>query len=178
MLRSALLVLFLASPALAQAPHREGEYGGVNPSDGTVTKAERPKHKKMPRKGTLAWVGFEARNGGAEVFLQSPAQFDLTQTVDGSTLVLHLSLSKLGRSSWRHIDTRFFDNPLSGIVARKAKGKRGGIDVRVKFKNPKDAREATLRTATEADGMYYVYLSFPEGADSSYVPPRDEEPER
>ena len=92
MLRSALLVLLLASPALAQAPHREGEYGGVNPSDGQVSKAERPKHKKMPRKGTLSWVGFEARNGGAELFLQSPAQFDVTQTVDGATLVVHLSL--------------------------------------------------------------------------------------
>ena len=37
----------------------------------------------------------------------------------------------------------------------------------VAFKNAKDAHEGTFRSATEADGMYYAYLSFPSGSGAS-----------
>ena len=54
--------------------------------------------------------------------------------------------------------------PVRATRATRVRPARGaGITVRITFKNPKDAREGTLRTATEADGMYYAYLSFPEG---------------
>jgi hypothetical protein len=39
--------------------------------------------------------------------------------------------------------------------------------VRITFKNPADAKPATTRTATEADGMHYVYLTFPPGTASA-----------
>ena len=49
---------------------------------------------------------------------------------------------------------------------------------RIAFKNAKDAREATVRTATEADGMYYAYLTFPEGtAAKPSASPSVKEPE-
>ena len=176
-MRRALLLLALAGPASAETgPHKEGAYGGVVPGQKPEPSGRPGKPAKPPPKGTLSWVGFEAKDGGAQVFFQSVAPFEVQQHLEGSTLVVHLSLTRLGPNAWRQIDTRFFDNPLSGIVARavgatrasKTRPARGpGIDVRISFKNPKDARQGTLRTATEADGMFYAYLSFPEGADAA-----------
>jgi hypothetical protein len=155
-----VLLPLLAGPASAQnapaGPHREGDYGGVTPGQ----KPEKP--KKPPSRGTLSWIGFEAAGGGAKVFFQSPGAFEVTQQVEGSTLVVHLDLKRMGTNTGRRIDTRFFENPLSGIDAARAR-KKGGIDVKITFKNPKDARSASVSTKTEADGMFYAYLSFPEG---------------
>jgi hypothetical protein len=172
-------VSLVATPAAAdvRGPHREGEYGGVHPGQANPpdknTKPSKP--KRPPAKGTLTWIGFEAKDGGAQLFFQSIAPFDIKQHVEGGTLVVHLSLTRLGPNTWRQIDTRFFDNPLAGAVARvvgataatKTRPARGrGISVRLTFKNPKDAREATIQTKTEPDGMFYAYLALPEGADA------------
>lgn len=171
-MRGALVVLLVAAPAVAD-PHTEGQYGGVTPGEAQPHDDGKPgKPRHPPPKGTLTWIGFEAKDGGAEVFFQSVAPFELSQRIEGSTLVVHLGLTRLGQNTWRQIDTRFFDNPLSGILAkavgaaRATKDRRAhgaGIDARIAFKSAKDAHEATLRTATESDGMYYAYLSFPEG---------------
>jgi hypothetical protein len=181
-MRGALVILLLAGPAFADSgPHREGQYGGVTPGETPPRDPSAPaaKAKRPPPRGTLTWVGFEPKNGGAEVFFQSVAPFELTQHVEGATLVVHLGLSRLGHNTWRQIDTRFFDNPLSGIVARTvvaARATKGrpahgaGIEARIAFKNPGDAKQATVRTATEADGLYYAYVSFPEGAASAATP--------
>jgi hypothetical protein len=170
MRRAMILVLLLASPALADTTHKEGDYGGVVP--GQTSKPEpgaKPKPKRPPPKGTLSWIGFEAKDGGAELFFQSPAAFDVAQRVEGSTLIVSLDLQRLGSNTWRTVDTRFFDNPLANITAKQGKAMRGkgkrGVEVRIKFKNPKDAHEGTVRSANEADGMYYVYLTFPRGTD-------------
>jgi hypothetical protein len=165
-----------APPAPAPVPsglvHREGEYGGVIPGQ-PQTGAGRP--TKMAPKGTLSWIGFEVKTGVSEIFFQSAAPFELEQHVDGAALVVHLGgVNRLGHNVWRPIDTRFFDTTIARIVARQVGAARAtktapahtaGIDVRVAFKTAKDAREGAVRTATEADGMYYAYLSF-EGAAS------------
>jgi hypothetical protein len=190
-MRGALVILLLTTPAYADnGPHREGQYGGVTPgepqSHDTATKPARP--KRPPPRGTLTWIGFEAKDGGAEVFFQSVAPFVVTQRIEGATLVVHLNLTRLGHNTWRQIDTRFFDNPLAGIAARGVGAARAskarpahaaGIEARIAFKNAKDAREATVRTATEADGMYYAYLKFPEGteAPAASAPATVREPE-
>ncbi len=173
----AALLLAAAAPAPAQpGPNREGEYGGVAPGQQREPSARPGKPPRPPPKGTLSWIGFEAKDGGAQVFFQSVAPFQVQQHLEGTTLVVHLALTRLGHNTWRRLDTRFFDNPLAEIDAAavgatratKTRPARGaGIAVRIKFKNPKDAREGTLRTATEADGMFYAYLSFPEGADAA-----------
>ena len=169
------MILLLALPAYADnGPHREGQYGGVSagevqPHD-TAGKPARP--KRPPPRGTLTWIGFSARDGGAEVFFQSVAPFEVSQRVEGSALVVHLGLTRLGHNTWRQIDTRFFDNPLSGIVARAVgavraskdrRARSAGVEARLTFKSARDAKEAAVRTATEVDGMYYAYLTFPEG---------------
>jgi hypothetical protein len=189
-MRGALVILLLAAPASADTlPHKEGQYGGVTPGEpqprDSPVKPARP--RRPPPKGTLTWIGFEAKDGGAEVFFQSVAPFELTQRVEGATLVVHLSLPRLGHNTWRQVDTRFFDNPLSGIVARAVGAARAtkdrparaaGIEARIAFKNAKDAREAAVRTATEADGMYYAYLKFPEGTGApATAAPTVQEPE-
>jgi hypothetical protein len=176
-MRGALVILFVAGAAHAdKGPHKEGQYGGVTPGEtqpaAPTARPARP--KRPPPKGTLTWIGFEAKDGGAQVFFQSVAPFELSQRVEGASLIVHLNLSRLGHNTWRQVDTRFFDNPLSGIVAKAVgaaratkdhKAHAAGIEARIAFKSAKDAKEATLRTATEADGMYYAYLSFPEGTE-------------
>ena len=141
--------------------HAEGDYGGVEPGHGA-----KDKPKKPPPKGTLAWVGFEAKGGGSQLFLQSIAPFEVSQHVDKGVLIVDLNgLTRLGANTWRDLDTRFFDTPIAHITA-KGGGKKG-IEVKVTFKNPKDAKEAAMRTATEGDGYFYAYLTF--GAGSSTV---------
>ena len=181
MRRACLLLALLATPALADgiktkkpadapeatpaAPHNEGDYGGVVP--GQPRKQEPSKHAVKPVKGMLSWVGFEAKDGGAEVFFQSAAPFEVTQRVENGVLYVYLTgLNRLGQNTWRPIDARYFETPVARLVARKVGATRGknahpaGIEVRVTFKNPKDAAEGALRTATEADGFFYAYLSW------------------
>ncbi|HEY4058366.1 MAG TPA: hypothetical protein VGM39_17255 [Kofleriaceae bacterium] len=181
-MRAILLVLLLASPVWADsAPHKEGDYGGVEPGKpktdepGDARKdGKPPKAKKPPPKGTLSWIGFEAKDGGAQVFLQSIAPFEVSQKIEGTTLVVHADLNRMAANVGRIIDTRFFDNPLANIHASRAK--RGkGTDIRITFKNPKDAKEASARSGTEADGYSYVYLSFGEGTPEPAKPGSDVE---
>jgi hypothetical protein len=173
-MRALWMLLLLAGTAAAQpkvdpkGPHREGEYGGVVPGVKPDSK-DGKKAKKPPTRGTLTWVGFEAKDGGAQLFFQSVAPFEMSQRVEGGSVVVTLSLTKLGGNTWRQIDTRFFDNPLSMVTAKLAKKKKG-TEVRITFKNPRDAKEGSARTATEADGMYYAYLSFPEGTPDANAP--------
>lgn len=165
-----------ASPvvALAQempkAPHAEGEYGGVEP--GQPKKPEPGKKaKKAPPKGTLSWIGFEAKDGSSDVFLQSPAPFEVLQRVENGTLVVTLShISRLGQNTWRPIDTRFFATPVARVSAKK---KGSGVEVRITFKNPKEAAQGAVRTETGADGMYYVHLGFSGGSSSAASPQPD-----
>jgi hypothetical protein len=153
-------MVYVPQPSYDGLPHKEGEYGGVHPGV-QGPKDKPPKPKRPPPKGTLSWIGFEPKNGGASLFFQSVAPFEIKQKVEGTTLVVHLNLVRMGANTWRTVDTRYFDNPLSFIVARQG---RGGIDIKITFKNPKDVREGTVRAATaDADGMYYAYLAFPEG---------------
>jgi len=161
-MRSALLCLVLAAgPAYAQGQNAEGEYGGVQPDEGKKPEPKPKKTKKPPPKGTLSWLGFETKDGGSQVFFQSVAAFEITQRVDKGVVVVTLSgLSKLGHNTWRPVDTRFFDTPIARITAKK-KGKT--IEARVVFKNGKEAAQGSVRTSTEADGMYYAYLTFAGG---------------
>jgi hypothetical protein len=191
-LREALMVLVVTSAATAAprahkpaappadapeptppATHQEGDYSGVAPEHPSTADPHQ-KPKRPPPKGTLSWIGFEAKGGGAEIFLQSVAPFEVSQHVEGNTLVIDTPLVRLGQNTWRDVDTRFFESPIAHIVARHVGAARAtkaapahgaGIEVRVVFKTAKDAREASVRTATEADGMYYAYLSFPGGGD-------------
>jgi hypothetical protein len=82
----------------------------------------------------------------------------VSQKLENGVLVISLTgVSRLAANVWRFLDTRYFETPLSRITAKK-KGK--GVEVRITFKNAKDAAQASMRTATEADGLYYAYLSF------------------
>jgi hypothetical protein len=164
--------------------HKEGEYGGVDPGR-TPSTTDHPKPARMPPKGTLSWIGFEAKDGGAEIFFQSPGAFEVSQQVSGGTLFVYLSgLSRLGANEWRAIDTRFFDNPISRIEARVV-GRAGatktspahgaGVEIRITFKNTADAKEGSYKFQQESDGFSYAYLSFAEGADTKGATIKDPE---
>lgn len=143
--------------------HAEGDYSGVKPGVPPL------KPGKRPAKGTLSWIGFEAKSGNAEIFLQSVAPFEVAQHVEGGTLIVDLAgLDKLGQNTWREVDARFFESPIARITAKRvAKSRRAEIEVRVTFKNAKDAHEAAIRSANEADGMYYQYLDLAGGGTAA-----------
>lgn len=161
-------------PRPAPTPNREGEYTGAKPG---VRPGENEGHpQRKPKPGVLSWIGFEAKDGGATVWLQAASKLEVDQHLEGSTLVVHVSgVRRMVRNLSRHIDTRFFDNPLAKITAKvvgKRRARKGrpardaGVEVRIQFKNPKDAREAEVRMGSEADGLQYAYLTFPPGSDA------------
>ncbi|MGE0872651.1 MAG: hypothetical protein AB7P03_29115 [Kofleriaceae bacterium] len=170
MLRALLLLMLVTAPAFADTPHQEGTYGGVVPGQPSAEKPGKP--RRPPPKATLTWVGFEAKGGGAQVFFQAASPFEVDQYVDGGVLVVQTTLKRLARNVGRQVDTRFFDSPIASVVARvtgAARATKGhpahkaGVSVRIKFKNPADAKPAETRSAVEPDGMHYVYLTFPPG---------------
>jgi hypothetical protein len=188
---SVVLALLLAGGASgavrADEQHREGEYGGVTPGQGSgssagSTAAPKGKHpRRPPPKDELTWVGFQGKEGGGgELFFQAPGAFTVSQHVDhGQVVILLEGLRRQVRNTRRPLDTRYFDAPIARVTAR-AVGARGGkdphkagIEVRIAFKNPKDAHEATARTATEADGMFYAYLDF--GSAGTTAAPEDKD---
>jgi hypothetical protein len=165
----------------ADDQHREGEYGGVTPGQGAKATAA-PKGKRArrpPPKDELTWIGFAAKDGGGgELFFQAPAAFAVAPRIErGEVVVVLEGLRRQVRNTRRPLDTRYFDAPIARVSARPvgAHGGKGahkaGIEVRIAFKNAKDAHEPTVRTTTEADGMFYAYLDF--GAGGTTAKPAD-----
>ncbi len=171
------LVLAAAAPALAQPAEgsrekQEGEYGGVGPGQ---ARPEAGKGRRAPAKATLTWLGFTAREGGGgELFAQAASSFTVSQRLEGRMLIVTLEgLKKLGHNTRRPLDLRFFDVAVARaqafvVTARRGKkgapGRPAGVELRIQFKDPRDAREAVLRTDT-VDGLFHAYLGF--GAPSA-----------
>jgi hypothetical protein len=184
----ALGLALVSAPAVAQkAPkddtlplegarqHDEGEYGGVEPGQPQTT--EGGKTVRRAASGTLTWVGFKASDGVGHVFVQSSGDLGFDQHVEGKTIVVRLSgVKRLGRQVRRPLDTRYFDSPVARITVKKVRAHRArkkhpaqkaGVEVRIFLKSAADAREASVRTAVEADGYNYIYLDV---AGSSEAP--------
>ncbi len=184
---SVVVALMLASGAARADDHREGEYGGVTPgqtqaaADAAAAK-DHKRPKRPPPKDELTWIGFQSKDGGGELFFQAPASFTVAQWIDKGQVVLVLEgLHRQVRNTRRPLDTRYFDAPIARVTARPVGAHGGGgsahkagIEVRIAFKNPKDAHAASVRTATEADGMFYAYLDFTGGTTAT--PKDDDEP--
>jgi hypothetical protein len=164
-----------AAAASADGRHQEGAYGGVTAGQGsgaTEAPGDRGKRpRRPPAKDELTWIGFQAHDGGGgELFFQAPAGFTVAQRVERGEVVLVLEgLHRLAHNTWRELDTRYFDTPIARVRARPVGARSGkgahkaGVEVRIAFKRAKDVHEASARTATEGDGMFYAYLDF--GAD-------------
>ncbi|MBK9031699.1 MAG: hypothetical protein IPL61_10300 [Myxococcales bacterium] len=169
----------LAGPAWAGGPgddgthHKEGEYGGVSPSGRPSPDAKTTR----PAPKTLGWVGFRAEDGAGEVFFQAAQPFTISQRVEGGEVIVSLAgLTRQAHNTRRPLDTRFFDAPVARIsartvkAARARKGKPGhpaGVEVRIAFKSGAPVSEGVARTATEPDGLSYVYLTFAGAAPSA-----------
>lgn len=185
-------VLLAASPAAAQpaeggAPRKEGEYGGITPGAAPAPDASQGKAKRPPARRSLLWLGFTSKEGGsAELFFQAAQPFTVSQRLEGKTLVVLLEgLSKQARNTRRPLDTRFFDTALARVTTRVVRARRArkgvaghpaGVEVRIAFKDARDAREGQLRTDTAADGLFYAYLSFAPPATAGQIPAEAERP--
>lgn len=154
----------------------EGVYSGVEPGE-PAGKGAQP----VGKPGTLTWVGYlapEADGGpGGRIFLQSPGAFEVTQRVEGRVVILHLAgIKRLARNVRRPLDLRFFDTGVARATVAKVSARRatktrparkGGYELRLEMKDAATAAELTTRTATEADGFFYVYVDVPPGAAAS-----------
>ena len=174
-------LLVAAAPAAAQPAEggvvkKEGEYGGVTP--GQAPSAEKGgKPRRPPARKSLNWVGFTPKEGGgSELFFQAVDEFTVSQRMEGRTLVVVLEgLSKQARNTRRPLDTRFFDTAIARVTTKVARRKKG-IEVRISFKDAKDAREGSLRTDKGPDGMFYAYLSFGAPSTPGQIPDAVERP--
>jgi hypothetical protein len=147
---------------------REGDYSGVSPGEPAAS----PTKKVKAGPSTLTWVGVAPQgDGGAQVFFQGTSRFAASQRLEGSTLIVEIEgLKRMATNTRRPLDTRFFESAVAQVTARavrarkktrKAPARKAGIEVRIRFKNPADAREGNLRQETEADGTYVIYLDIP-----------------
>lgn len=176
---AALVALTTGTAAAGEATkaardHVEGEYAGVSPGVRPLAVREGKVKPRPAAKATLLWIGFGANaGGGADVWFQTATPLEADQRVDGQTLVVFLpGLTRQVANTRRAIETAYFDNPIARITTRKVKAQRkrkgvkatpAGVEVRIQFKNPRDAAPGSLKVATEADGLNYTYLSFPKG---------------
>ncbi|MCE9572602.1 MAG: hypothetical protein K8W52_05550 [Deltaproteobacteria bacterium] len=166
LLAVATAVALGGASARADDIRREGDYGGVRP--GAPAEAKPGKPRRPPPKDALSWLGFSAKDGGAELFAQARSSFTVVQWVEkGQVVVVLEGLRRQVANTRRPLDTRFFDSPIARVTARAIGARAGkgaaahkaGIELRISFKDPKQAHELAVRTATEADGMFYAYLS-------------------
>lgn len=167
LLAVATAVALGGASARADDVRHEGDYGGVRPGAPAEQQAGKP--RRPPPKDALTWLGFSAKDGGAELFAQAKSSFTVVQWVEkGQVVVVLEGLRRQIANTRRPLDTRFFDTPIARVAARPIgagrAGKGGpahkaGIALRISFKDPKQAHELAVRTATEADGMFYAYLS-------------------
>jgi hypothetical protein len=167
-------LLVVAAPAAAQPAEggvvkKEGEYGGVTP--GEAPAPEKGAKKRAPAKKSLNWLGFTPKEGGAsELFFQAVDPFTVSQRMEGNTLVVTLEgLTRQARNTRRPLDTRFFDTAIARVTTKRARRKKG-IEVRITFKDAKDAREGSLRSDKGSDGMSYAYLSFGPPSTPGQIP--------
>jgi hypothetical protein len=173
-----------AQPAEGSVVRTEGQYGGVRPGAGPdPSTPSSAKSRRAPAKKSLLWIGFTAKEGGAsELFFRAAEPFGVSQRLEGSTLVVLLEgLRSQARNTRRPLDTRFFETSLARVTTRKVGAKRArkgvagrpaGIEVRIVFKDARDAREGSLRTDTGSDKMFYAYLGFgPSSAPATAAPP-------
>lgn len=167
----------------APAPHAEGEYGGVVPGKSPFRKR---------RRDTMTWIGFQPRaDGSSLLFIQLTNELSYEQEVDKGFLVIRLAGAKYGdKNSRRRLDVRFFDTLLAQVTskrvpARRAReagkggkarpAQRAGIEVRVEFKDRKDARPGTASLRTDKDGFSYLLFEFGPPAQTGGASPGDPE---
>ncbi len=162
----------------AQKAHKEGEYGGVVPGKST--------HKAGKRKNTLSWIGFQPKEGGAaQVFIQLSNEVPYEQTVVEGILVVKLTGARYrSRNARRRLDLRFFESALRLITSKRVSKRRArknrpartaGIEIRIQFKNPSDARVPTATMRSEKDGFTYLLLDFDPPAGSGSISISDPE---
>ena len=137
-----------------EEPHREGEYGGVVPP------GKEKGRKKKSRRPTVTWIGFQASDGGARVFLQMTGEPKVEQKRVLTKLIVTVHNARLNlRNNARTLETAYFGTAVAKVRARtvRRRGKRA-VEVHVLFKGP--AQEAQTTTEVGVDGYRYLYLDF------------------
>ena len=145
---------------------KETEYKGVVP--GGEVEVRSPKRLRANR---VTWIGFQPRtDGAARLFVQLTGEPSYSQALQDGALVVKIEGVRLHTSSvGRRLDTRFFDTALAQVTTRRVHKRRArkdrpaqtrGVELRIEFKNPADAREAEAALRTEEDGFHYLYLDF------------------
>ena len=159
-----------------KGPNREGEYGGIVPERDPAADDRRRKQRK--RKNAISWVGFQPWDGGrARLFVRLANELEYTQNLVGSALYVNIARARYRhKNTRRRLDMRHFDTALELVTGKRVSARRArknrparkrGIELRITFKDAKDAREASASMTTGKDGYTYLNLDFPPGSGSS-----------
>lgn len=149
----ALVVLLSGGVAVAQAPPKEGDYGGVAP--GT---APREKHKTKRGPGYVTWVGFQRLGEAPRVFVRVTSTVTPTQASGSDEVVVTLPGFKLDtENNGRPLDTRWFGTRVTRVRAMPVKT---GVELHVSFAKGASAAKITTEPATDEEGGEFVYLDF------------------
>jgi hypothetical protein len=161
-------------PAAAAAARAQiGKYGGVVPGD---TEAKRAAAHRARAGGppVVGWIGFQPLEAGrSRVFVQLSRDAQADQELVGNTLMVTVAGARLGSTnSRRPLDTRFFDTAVAMVTPKRVGRQRArkgraahaaGVQLAIEFKQPGDARAASVRTTLEPDGHRYLFIDFEPG---------------
>jgi hypothetical protein len=111
----------------------------------------------------VTWLGFQPQAGGAaRVFVQLDRAVPHEQEVRGGELVIALGGARAASSNTvRFLDTRFFETPVERVAIERGRraggrGRAGGLELVIRFKDPAEARAAAVDMAAARDGFTYL----------------------
>jgi hypothetical protein len=142
----------------------KGEYSGVKPGDSPYKAPAKPRN-------LVSWIGYQPLQGGASrVFVQLTNEVPYSQRVENNVLIVKLDgVRYRNRNVSRRLDMRFFDSALRQVISKRVFKQRArknrpaqtpGIELRIHFKTPADAAQATATMRAAKDGYHYLLLDF------------------
>jgi hypothetical protein len=154
-----------AEPAPPE-PHAVGAYTGVTP--GTANPPPRRPTKARPT--LVTWPGFQQRpDGASRLFVQTNVRVETEQRQEGTSVVVLLKNTRISlRNNRRPLETRFFNTPVT-----RARVERRGRDTALVLEMRSNVAPM-ISTDTGADGLFFVYVEFPNG---EYLPEELRRPE-
>lgn len=144
----------MAAAVTGRAP---GAYAGVVP--GRAQDPAQSRRKKPPRP-SVTWIGYQPREGGAaRLFIETSVPVTHEQTVQGDVVSITIPGVRLAsRNVGRRLDLSAFDGPIASVDVKQARGRAGGVTLRVKLRA--GGKQPAVMTEPDPAGYHYLFLDF------------------
>ena len=118
------------------------------------------------RRNRLTWVGFQRQPQFTRVFIQTgrPTTYSVSRSVDGVSLYITLDDTINTVSNFRrNVDTRWYPRSISGIRARRVRGRKVRIEIDTRI-------AAEYNISSEGN---YIYVDFKDASLEQQIAPTE-----